>query len=153
MSKAYTNIKIHLIFHIKNTLSLIKEEDLPRIFHYIGGIIRSKSGVAYMVGGRPDHIHILTSLPVEMGLSSFVGCIKANSSRWIKELDQSYEKFAWQSGYGAFSVSESCKDSVIKYISNQKQQHSKISMQDEFLQFLQKNGVLSDTVCHSHASE
>ena len=95
-----------------------------------------------MVGGRPDHIHILTSLPVEMGVSSFIGGIKANSSRWIKGLSQEYEKFAWQAGYGAFSVSESSKDSVIKYISNQKQHHLKMSMQDEFLQFLKKNGVL-----------
>ncbi len=120
---------------------MMREEDLPEISRYIGGVIRSMSGHAYMVGGRPDHIHILTSLPVSVNISDFVRSIKANTSRWIKKSDSWYRDFAWQEGYGAFAVSESMKDTVIRYIANQKEHHFQHSAQEEFLRFLQKNGI------------
>ncbi len=143
MKDTYSNIYLHIIFHIKNTNELIAESDLPEVFRYIGGVVRAQSGVAYVVGGRPDHIHILTSLPHTISLSDFVRAIKANSSRWIKGINPRYSKFSWQAGYGAFSVSESRKESVINYILGQKEHHKKQSMQDEFLLFLEKNGFLS----------
>ena len=105
MGRSYTNIIVHIIFHVKDTKSQMREEDLSQIFQYMGGIIRSSSGYAYMIGGRPDHIHILSSLPVAMSLSDFVRSIKASTSKWIKTLDPGYKDFAWQEGYGAFSVS------------------------------------------------
>ena len=69
MGNSFTNINIHIIFRTKSGGLQIREEDLAEMFQYIGGIIRSLFGVAYMVGGRPDHIHILTSLPVAITLS------------------------------------------------------------------------------------
>ena len=119
----------------------MSENDLAEIFRYIGGIIRMLSGHAFVVGGRPDHIHILSSLPISMSLSDFVGKIKSNTSRWMKGLNPRYAKFAWQEGYGAFSVSESNKDEVIQYINNQKIHHLTTSAQDEFARFLVKNNV------------
>ena len=92
----------------------MKEVDLPRIFHYIGGVIRASAAHPYMVGGCIDHVHILTSLPVTKNLAELVRTVKANSSRWIKGLDSCYNNFAWQEGYGAFSVSESSKAAVVK---------------------------------------
>ena len=65
-----------------------------------------------------------------------------NTSRWIKGIHPRYEKFSWQTGYGAFSVSESCKGTVINYILNQKEHHKKVSAYDEYLLFLEKNGLL-----------
>ena len=141
MGSSYININIHIIFHIKSTSCLIKEENLPEVYRYIGGLIRTLSGYAYMVGGMPDHIHILTSIPVTTSLSDFVRAVKANTSRWIKGLDSAYINFAWQDGYGAFSVSESNKDSVINYITNQRLHHQTCSSHDEFVQFLEKNGL------------
>ncbi len=141
MGSSYININIHIIFHIKSTSCLIKEENLPEVYRYIGGLIRTLSGYAYMVGGMPDHIHILTSIPVTTSLSDFVRAVKANTSRWIKGLDSAYINFAWQDGYGAFSVSESNKDSVINYITNQRLHHQTRSSHDEFVQFLEKNGL------------
>ena len=118
----------------------MKEEDLTRIFHYIGGTIRAISGHVYIVGGRPDHIHILASPPVVVSLADFVRTIKANTSRWIKGLDSSYSNFSWQEGYAAFSVSASRKVNVIHYISNQEIHHRKQTTLEEFHQFLEKNG-------------
>ena len=122
----------------KNTSTPIAENDLPEVFRYIGGVIRSSTGISYMVGGMPDHIHVLTSLPHTICLSDFVRTIKANTSRWIKGLNSLYKDFSWQAGYGAFSVSESCKETVTRYIVNQKEHHQKVSAHDEFLHFLEK---------------
>ncbi len=122
----------------------MKEEDLTRIFHYIGGTIRAISGHVYIVGGRPDHIHILASPPVVVSLADFVRTIKANTSRWIKGLDSSYSNFSWQEGYAAFSVSASRKVNVIHYISNQEIHHRKQTTLEEFNQFLEKNGFRLD---------
>lgn len=146
MSSSYTNINIHIIFHTKYYGLTIKEEDLSEVFHYIGGLIRTLSGVAYKVGGRPDHIHILASLPITESISDFVRNIKANSSRWIKGLHVYYKNFAWQKGYGAFSVSESNKSTVVNYINNQKEHHRKVSTMDEFCMFLQKNGLVFNPI-------
>ena len=148
MGRSYTNIIIHLIFHIKDTACLMKEDDLPQIFAYMGGIIRGVSGFAYTIGGRPDHIHILTTLPLTMTLPDFVRTIKAGSSKWIKQLSSDYRNFAWQEGYAAFSVSESIKHNVIDYISNQKLHHQRCSAYSEFIHFLEKNGISTDYVPH-----
>jgi REP element-mobilizing transposase RayT len=140
MRDTYSNIYLHIIFHIKNSADPIAEKDMPEVFRYIGGVIRSNAGVAHVVGGMPDHIHILTSLPHTLCLSDFVRSIKSNSSRWIKGINPRYQNFSWQTGYGAFSVSESCKGTVTNYILNQKEHHKRISTHDEFLHFLEKNG-------------
>ncbi|MBQ7022284.1 MAG: IS200/IS605 family transposase [Akkermansia sp.] len=141
MGNSYINVNIHIIFHIKSTGSIMREEDLPEIFRYIGGLIRELSGYAYQVGGRPDHIHILTSLPVTITLSDLVRAIKSNTSRWLKTLHPCYRTVSWQEGYGAFSVSASNKQAVIDYISNQKEHHNKLSTQEEFMVFLKKHGL------------
>lgn len=143
MGNSYINTNVHIIFHAKNTCS-IKEEDLPQIFQYIGGIIRSMSSVPYMVGGRPDHMHILATLPCTMTLADFVRTIKAGASKWIKGIDSDYKGFVWQEGYGAFSVSQSNVDIVIKYILNQKEHHKRLTTQEEFQQFLRKHGFFSE---------
>ena len=145
MGSSYTNINIHIIFHTKsNTNCRMKEPDLPRIFQYIGGMIRSLGGYPYIIGGRPDHIHILTTLPVTSGLSDFFRAIKSNSSKWIKNIGSEYHFFAWQEGYGAFSVSQSNKNTVMNYISNQEQHHRTCTAQEEFQQFLIKHGIATN---------
>ena len=119
---------------------MMREEDLSRVFHYIGGVIRNMSGRTFIVGGRPDHIHVLTTLPVSISLADFVRDIKSNTTKWIKTTDLYYKDFAWQEGYGAFSVSESNKDAVVQYIENQKEHHQTHTAQVEFCSFLKKHG-------------
>ena len=127
---------MHIVFHTKSTSITMREEDLPRVFDYIGGVIRNINGVSIQVGGRPDHIHILASMPKTMSLAEFVRTIKSNSSKWIKTLDRYYEPFMWQEGYGAFSVSASVLDKTTKYIKNQKARHRDRTFVDEYKQFL-----------------
>ena len=123
----------------------MKDEDLSRIFQYIGGIAREVSGHMYKVGGMPDHIHLLTPLPITSSLSDFVRIIKTNSSKWIKGISEEYKRFAWQEGYGAFSVSESNKQAVIQYIEKQQEHHKIRTAEEEFIMFLEKNGYVRDS--------
>ena len=127
---------MHIVFHTKCTAITMREEDLECIFDYVGGVIRNIGGVSIQVGGCPDHIHILASMPKTMSLSEFVQKIKSNSSKWMKTLDEYYEPFMWQEGYGAFSVSASVLDKTAKYIKNQKARHHDQTFVDEYKQFL-----------------
>ena len=92
-------------------------------------------------GGTSNHAHLLIALPATMALAKAVQVLKANSSRWLGEhgLD-----FAWQEGYGAFSVSASSVAAVRRYIEHQTEHHAKYSFEDEFLSFLRKSGVPFD---------
>ena len=90
MASSLVKIDIHLIFHVKTTSVNIKEDDLNRVFAYIGGIIKTIEGIPFCVGGRPDHIHILASLPKSMAIVDFVRTIKINCSKWIKTVDEKY---------------------------------------------------------------
>lgn len=117
------------------------EKHLPMIFQYMGGIIRSLSGHAIMIGGRPDHIHILATLPVSMSMADFIRSIKASSSKWIKTKDAKYRTFSWQEGYAAFSVSASNTEKVIQYIANQKKHHQERTAHEEFYHFMKKHGI------------
>ena len=136
MGNSLVKIDVHLIFHIKSTGIKMRECDLNGIFAYVGGIIKGVNGLPIEIGGRPDHIHILASLPKTMSLSEFVRVIKSNSSKWIKGLDERYKLFEWQEGYGAFSISSSLLDKTIQYIRMQEEHHKKRNAKEEFKLFL-----------------
>ena len=144
MANTYTKLNIHVVFHVKSTGVCIKNEDLPKVFAYIGGIVRNVDGYPLTVGGIENHIHILATIPKTMSVSEFVQKVKANSSRWIKTLDKYYESFAWQEGYGAFCVSPSLLKKTIHYIETQEEHHHKESVRAEFIRFLQENGIEFD---------
>jgi REP element-mobilizing transposase RayT len=144
MANTYTKLNIHIVFHVKSTGVCIKYEDLPEVFAYIGGIIRNVGGYPITIGGIENHIHILATMPKTMSVSEFVQKIKANSSRWIKTLDNYYESFAWQEGFGAFCVSPSLLKKTIRYIETQEKHHHEESVRDEFIRFLKVNGIEFD---------
>jgi REP element-mobilizing transposase RayT len=144
MASTLVKIDIHLIFHVKSTGVRMREADLPGIFAYIGGIINNVGGIPIEIGGRPDHVHILASLPKTMALADFARTIKANSSRWIKDINGYYAQFAWQEGYGAFSVSPSLTEKTVNYIRNQAAHHSRRSFEDEYKLFLEAYGIQYD---------
>lgn len=141
MASTLVKINIHLIFHVKSTGVKMREEDLDRIFAYIGGTIRSIEGAPIQIGGMPDHVHILASLPKTMSLADFVRTIKAHSSKWIKTLNDSYQSFTWQEGYGAFSVSPTLLNKTIRYIQGQAEHHKKRTFIEEYKLFLEAYGI------------
>ena len=144
MASSLTKIDIHIIFHVKVKGTMILPEDLNRVFAYVGGIIKRLDGISIEIGGMPDHLHILASLPKSMSIADFTRTIKAESSKWIKSLNAYYGGFSWQSGYGAFSVSPSLLDKSVNYIRNQKVHHQKRTFAEEYKMFLEAYGIEYD---------
>jgi len=110
----------------------------------MGGIARENGMKALAIGGTKDHIHALLALPATLSVAKAIQLIKGGSSKWVHDEFTRLRKFAWQEGYGAFSVSASQTTSIIHYINGQKEHHRKKSFEEEFLEFLDKYGVEYD---------
>ena len=137
MAQSLCKIYLHIIFHVKTTSPQIANEHLEPMHSYIGQLVNTIGCNVIRVGGIGDHVHIVCVLSRNENVSHLVEEIKRNSSRWIKTISPKYEKFEWQGGYAAFSVSQSQVDTVMAYIRNQEEHHKKQSFRDEYLTFLQ----------------
>ena len=144
MAQSLSKIYVHLIFHIKSTSPFLKVEDLPRVHAYLAQLVKDTGCIDIKIGGTEDHVHLLFLLSKDESLSHVVEEVKRNSSRWIKRVDSHYGTFAWQNGYGAFSVSQSVVKRTKEYISNQSEHHKKVSFADEYRAFLKLYGVNYD---------
>ena len=144
MGHTFSNILNHIIFSTKDRLNLLSSETRKSVYAYLCGIAKAENCQIIKIGGIEDHIHILVILKPSISPSDFARKIKTNSSRWIHENYPKLKDFAWQPGFSCFSVSESAKDSVIKYIDNQEKHHKRISFKDELKMFLQKNNINFD---------
>ncbi len=144
MANSYIQINVHITFHVKSGVTPIIQSDLPRLFSYLGGCAKEQGAKAIAVGGMSDHIHMLVSIPATVTISDFVKKVKVWSSKWLKTLGNEYFNFAWQDGYGAFSVSHSVVPRTINYIANQAEHHKVLSFREEYLRFLQANEIEYD---------
>ena len=145
MPRSFVSLHYHLIFSTKNRLPLITPEIQPRLFEYIGGILRAEGCVLDVAGGVADHVHLLVSLDKQLSISEALRIIKASSSRWVHEtFPAALSGFAWQVGYGAFAVSYSHRDQVREYLARQAEHHHKVTFQEEFLAFLKRHGIEYD---------
>jgi len=138
MSHKCGNVLVHVVFSTQERRNLIPPELERTLWRYIEGICANCRIPVLAVGGIPNHIHILTALPADISVAKAVQTFKANSSRWIGEHNL---KFAWQEGYGAFSVSASNVSRVKDYIKRQPEHHAKRSFENEFVALLRKSGV------------
>lgn len=141
MPQSYVCLPTHVVFSTKNRAPLIQPEWEDRLYSYIGGILREEKCVLLAAGGMPDHVHFLISWSKERSVADVLRVIKTNSSKWIRDTIPNQEEFAWQSGYGAFAVSQSNVDQVKRYIANQKEHHQKMSFKEEFIAMLRKHGI------------
>ena len=144
MSQSLCKIYLHIVFHIKTTSPPIQEEHLERVHSYIGQLVNTTGCQTLLVGGVSDHIHLLCQLSRNETVAHLVEEVKRNSSRWIKTVDDRYRHFAWQGGYGAFSVSESVLPKTLNYIGNQKAHHAKSTFREEYLHFLKLYNIEYD---------
>jgi putative transposase len=142
MSHTSGNILLHMIFSTQGRRPLIKSDFRSDLFGYLGGIIRELDGTALMINGTTDHVHMLVRIRPAQSSAQIARVVKANSSRWVHE--KWSRQFAWQTGYGVFSVSESNVGAVKKYIAEQEEHHQKHSFQEELVAFLKKNKVAYD---------
>jgi len=144
MSQSLSSILIHIIFSTKLRRPLIKNEIKGDLYAYMANIALTQHSFVHEIGGIEDHVHLLISLPRALPLSKLVEEMKKGSSKWIKTKGRFYTDFAWQNGYGAFSIGQSNVDALRKYIQNQQEHHKKISFQDEYRAFLKKYGISFD---------
>jgi len=134
----------HCVFSTKDRRPLITAELRERLWPYLGGIARENNVKAVSIGGHTDHIHLLLSLPATMPIAKAMQLIKGGSSKWVHDSFPDQRLFAWQSKYGAFSVSVSQVDRIIRYIDNQEAHHRKMTFQEEFLALLKKHRIEYD---------
>ncbi len=138
MSHSYARNYIHLVFSTKERDQTIKKEIQPRLWAYMATIFRNHDMIVKAIGGLDDHAHILFQLPASLALAKSVYLAKTSPSKWMKQFVKGFD---WQDGYGAFSVSASQLESVVKYIQNQGSYHKKVSFQQEYIALLKKHGV------------
>jgi putative transposase len=136
MSHAYARNYVHLIFGTKDGRPWIRDQD--GVHAYLIGIAKEYGIHVDAIGGTSDHVHILMVLPPRLAVANVVRVLKANSSKWMNEEGH---LFAWQQGYGVFSVSASNVEKVKKYIGGQQQHHRKKSYEVEFGEFLKRHGI------------
>ena len=139
MSRTHTNLLSHTVFSTQGHLPLITAEIMSEFFAYMGGLVKELKGKPIIINGMSDHVHLLILLTPNVSISDAMRFVKANSSRWVKE--RFGKKFAWQKGFGAFSVSRSNVEAVSKYIKDQQQHHKGFDFKTEFVSMLEKNNV------------
>ena len=138
MPQSLSKIYVHLVFSTKGRTETIPKTHLAEVHAYVAEIFNNHGCPAIQVGGTANHIHILFLLGKQANLSEIVRTVKSSTTRWINEKNGNpFNRFFWQEGYGAFSVSNSHVDAVIAYIKGQEEHHRKVSFQDEFRKICQ----------------
>ena len=135
----FASILVHYVFSTKNRESLIIEKMEPRLWAYMGGIARTNNIKPLAIGGMPDHVHLLLSLHPSMAVDKAIQLIKSGSSGWMH--DQGQDDFAWQTGYGAFTIGMSQVNATLRYIASQKKHHARKSFAEEWKSFLDIHGL------------
>jgi REP element-mobilizing transposase RayT len=144
MPQSFASLHHHLIFSTRHREPVLDGDLLPRLYQYIGGILRAEGCMLVAAGGISDHVHLLASLTREISVAEALRVIKTNSSKWIHETDPARDGFAWQSGYGAFAVSYSHLERVKTYLARQAEHHRTMTFQDEFRAFLKRHNIAFD---------
>ncbi|KKL49866.1 hypothetical protein LCGC14_2311230 [marine sediment metagenome] len=141
---SYTNLFYHIVFSTKDRRPVLSDELLPRVIHYIGGIVRQLRGQLLEGGGIEDHVHLAAIVHPASALADFIRTLKSNSTGWVHTTFPDKADFGWQDGYAAFTVSSSVLPKVKHYIRSQKEHHKEMSFTEELIALLQKHGVEYD---------
>ena len=143
MPSTHLSLHYHIVFSTKGREPMIPPSWRPQIHAYVGGIVRNLDAVPQIIGGMGDHVHLLLGLRATHSLAEVVRSIKSVSSAWVHE-EMRLHAFAWQEGYGAFTVSASQRAAVHEYIARQEEHHRHRTFKEEYLELLQRSGVEFD---------
>ena len=146
MPQSLAKVAIHLVFSTKNRTAWLQDTKLRNeLYAYMATILRDKiDSPAIIINGVEDHVHILALLSRKFAIMKVVEETKTETSKWLKKQSLASSEFAWQAGYGVFSVSESKILEVKRYIEQQEEHHRKMSFQDEFRALCQRHGIELD---------
>jgi putative transposase len=144
MPQSLSQVIIHIVFSTKDRRPWLDTKIRPRMHAYLATLCRDCDCEAYRVGGVADHVHIAARLARTISQAELLGKIKKTSSAWIKKQDRQYAGFAWQVGYGDFSIGWSQLDDLVCYIDHQEAHHHTRTFQEEYRILLQKYHVEYD---------
>ena len=144
MASTFSNLNFHIVFSTKGRAPVVRADIRPRLYQYIGGIVRSEGGVLSEMDGTNDHVHMLVRLRPDSAIADLLRVIKSRSSGWIHETFPDSRAFAWQEGYGVFSVSESRCATVRRYIARQQAHHERQGFQAELRTLLRRHNIEFD---------
>ncbi len=144
MAQSLAKVSIHLIFSTKERRPLISRAIRGELLAYLVGIAKTMDSPAILAGGTADRVHVLHALARTRTIAEVVEELKKGSSKWIKTKGPEFRDFYWQSGYGAFSVSESNLEQVRQYVAAQEEHHRTVTFQGEYRQFLRRHGIAYD---------
>lgn len=138
MPQSLGKLYVHLVFSTKGRERVLQEETAGDLHIYMGGCLKGMKCIPVEINTEPDHAHVLFLLGRTVNLSEVVGGVKKSATEWLRKQSGQYSDFHWQSGYGAFSVSQSGVGEVRAYIRNQREHHRVRTFQDEFRILLTK---------------
>jgi putative transposase len=141
MFHSYVCCLVHVVFATDERRPVIRDEMKERLHSYLGGIARENGISATAVGGTADHVHLLISLPRTISIAKAIQLLKSGSSKWIHDNFPESKNFAWQEGYGAFSIGVSQIPTTVRYIQSQDEHHKRVSFADELKKFLAVHGI------------
>ena len=144
MANTYSQLFYHLVYSTKNRVDFIHPEIEERVWAYTGGVARKHELTALQVGGIDDHIHALVLARPVIAPCLIPQWLKGESSKWIHAEFPQMSKFAWQDGYGMFSVSKSQVPDVIEYIRDQRKHHTRQTFEEEYVSLLKLHGIEYD---------
>ena len=139
---SFNSCLMHCVFSTKERRAVLTPEIRERLWPYLGGIARENGMKALAAGGVADHVHVLISLPTTLSVAKAMQLLKGNSSKWLRETFPGLRArgFAWQEGFGSFSIGVSGVDDTVRYIQTQEEHHRKRSFREELEMFLQRHG-------------
>jgi REP element-mobilizing transposase RayT len=138
MPQSLAQVVVHLVFSTKHREPFIRPECRDRTFRYLAGALNELDCPVVLVGGMPDHVHLLFALSRTLAMSKVVEEVKKGSSKWAKE--HVHPAFYWQSGYGIFAVSAENVPAVREYVATQEEHHRTHTFQEEYRELLRRNG-------------
>ncbi len=144
MPQSLSNILLHIVFSTKNRIDLIQPEIEKDLHAYMATIFSNESCPILIINGTSNHIHALCRLERTVTVAHLLEMVKKGSSKWIKTQGNEFADFAWQAGYGAFSIGASNIEALKHYIQNQKQHHQTLSFEDEYRALLKKYNIEFD---------
>lgn len=144
MPQSLARLHVHVVFSTKRRAPLIRDAVREALHRYMAGVLQELGCAPTLINSVEDHVHALFELGRTVAVSAVVEAMKKSSSRWIKTQGEEYRDFAWQAGYGAFSVSESNAAAVRVYIAEQREHHRSRSFEDEYRAFLELHRIKFD---------
>ena len=145
MPQSLSKILVHSVFSTKDRRPFLRDQSLRDELHrYMGGILANLECQPIVIGGVTDHVHLLCALSRTCDAATMIKEVKRGSSLWLKTKSPDLADFAWQNGYGIFSIGFSQIETAREYITNQEEHHRKVTFQDEFRQLLQRYEIEFD---------